>query len=186
MIDMGIEARAAIFRQHHLLERPGAAVGLAGDHPGYEVRLRDDVSDAQRRRDRLRERPAMDHPVALVHRRDGRRALARPQKVRVALVLEDRHAVFRREAQELRAARFGHDAAAGILDRRDDIDEFRPHALGRKRGELRGKQVHPHASTVERDAHRPDAELAQADQRASVAELLDQHRVAGPQENLVD
>ena len=54
---------------------------------------RDDVADPQRRRDRLRERADVDDVAAFRHGVERRRPPAVPDQIRVAIILENRHAV---------------------------------------------------------------------------------------------
>ena len=66
---------------------------------------RDDVADAQRRRDRLRERADMHDAAGPAHGVDRGRPLAVPDQVGIAVVLEDRHAVRLGQLQQFGAAR---------------------------------------------------------------------------------
>ena len=70
------------------------------------VPRRDDVADAQRRRDRLGERADVDDAAVLAHGVERRRPLAVPDQIGIAVVLEDRHAVLLGEPQQLVPARF--------------------------------------------------------------------------------
>ena len=139
------EMRRAIFRQHHLLERAAAGVGLQRQHPRQHLPWRDDEADPQRRRDRFGKRADMDDAAVLAHRMERGRALAVPDQVGIAVVLEDRHAVLLRQLQQFGAARLGHDGAGRVLHGRDGVDVFRRDAAALQVGQRRRQRVHPHA-----------------------------------------
>ena len=156
------EMRRAIFREHHLLERAGAGIGLDRQRARKNVPAGDDVADAQRRRDRLRERADMHDAAVPAHGVDRRRPLAVPDQVGVAIVLEHRHAVRLRQLQQFGAARLRHDGAGRVLHGRDGVDVFRAHAAALEVVERVRQRVHAHAVAVERDADGVDAEPASA------------------------
>ena len=86
------------------------------------------------------------------------RALAVPDQVGIAIVLEDRHAVLLGRAEQLGAALLRHDGAGRVLHGRDGVDVFRPDAAALEVVERGRQRVHPHAVAVERNADRVDAE----------------------------
>ena len=180
------EMRRAVFRQHHLLQRAGAGVGLERQRARHEFPRRDDVADTQRRRDRLGERADVDDAAMLAHGVDRRRALVVPDQVGVAIVLEDRHAVLCRQPQQLDAATFRHDGSGRILHGRDGVDVLRPDALALEVGERRGHRIGAHAVAVERHADHVHAHALHAVDRALVGLLLEQHGVAARQQRPVD
>ena len=118
----------AVFGEHHLLQRAGAGVGLEREHAREHVPAGDDVADPQRRGDRLGKRADVDDAAALAHGVERRRAAAVPDQIRVAIVLEDRHAVAVGEFQQRAAARLAHDGAGRVLHGRNRVDIFRADA----------------------------------------------------------
>ena len=183
---MGGEMRRAIFGQHHLLQRAGAGIGLQRQHPRHHFPGRDDEADPQRRRDRFGKGADVDDAAMRAHGVDRGRALAGPDQIGVAIVFEDRHAVFLRQLQQLRAAGFRHDGAGRVLHGRDGVDVFRRDAAPLVVGECCRQRIHPHAVVVEGNADRLDAEPRQPVQRALIGFLLDQHGVAARQQRVVD
>ena len=128
----------------------------------------------------------MDDAAVPAHRVERGRALAVPDQVGVAIVLENRHAVLCGELQELGAARLGHDGAGRVLHGRDGVDVFRRDAAALEVGERRRQRVHPHALMVERNADHIDAEPGQPVQRALIGVALDDDGVAARQQRRVD
>ncbi len=128
----------------------------------------------------------MDHAAVRAHRMDRRRPLSRPDQIGIAIVLEDRHAVFGRQSQQFGAPALRHDAAGRVLHGRDGVDVFRPDAAALEIGQRRGQHVHAHAILVEGNADHVDAEPRQAGQRALIALLLDNHGIAARQQRAVD
>ena len=125
-------------------------------------------------------------PPFFAHGVDRGRALAVPDQVGIAVVLENRHAILLRQLQQFGAARLRHDGAGRILHRRDGVDVFRRDAAALEIGERCGQRVHPHALAVEWNADRVDAEPGQPVQRALVGFLLDDHGVATRQQRRID
>ena len=93
----------------------------------------------------------MDDVAMLAHGVDRGRALAVPDQVGIAIVLEDRHAVLLRQLQHLGAARLGHDGAGRVLHGRDGVDVFRRDAAALVVGQRGRQRIHPHAVLVERE-----------------------------------
>ncbi len=181
-----LEMRRAVFGEHHLLQRAGAGVGLQRQHARHHLPGRDDEADTKSRRDRLRERADMDDVAGLAHGVERGRPLAVPGQVRVAVVLENRHAILLRQAQHFGAAVFGEDGGGRVLHRRDGVDVFRRDALGLEIGERGRQRIHPHAVLVEGNADDVDAELGQAVDRALIGLLFEDHGVAARQQRVVD
>ena len=117
---------------------------------------------------------------------DRGRALAVPDQVGIAIVLEDRHAIGFRKLQELGAAGHRHDGAGRILHGRNGVDVFRRDAAAIEVGERRRQRVHPHPLLVERDADHVDAEPVQPVQRSLIAVTLDDDGIAARQQRRVD
>ena len=115
-----------------------------------------------------------------------RRPLSVPDQIGVAIVLEDRHAVFGGEPQQFEPARLVHDRAGRILHGRDGVNIFRPHRARFQIVEHIRQHVHPHAAVVERNADSVDAEPRQPRQRTLIAGLLDDDGVAAVEQNAVD
>ena len=125
---MGFEVRFAEFGKHHLFERAGTCVGFKRKHARQNFPWRDDVTDTERWRDRLRKRPDMHDTAGLAHGVNRGRTLSAPDQIRITIVLEDRHAVFFGELQQLAPPLLAHDRRGRILHCRDRVDELRPHA----------------------------------------------------------
>src|SRR5262245_21145056 len=116
-------ARAKL-AQYHLLQGAGAGVGLERENAGENVPARHDVADAQRRRDRFGKRTDVNDASAPAHGVERGRPPAVPDQVGVAIILENRHVVLFRQAQQLVAALFAQDRAGRILHGRDGVDVF--------------------------------------------------------------
>ncbi len=128
----------------------------------------------------------MDHALAVRHGVERARPIARPDQVGIALVLEDHHAVFGRELDQLGAARLAHDRAGRVLHRRDGVDVLGLDAFLLQLLELGLQQVEAQALAVERDADDVGADLGELGQRAAVGLLLDQDGVALGDQQAVD
>ena len=125
-------------------------------------------------------------PPCLAHGVERRRPPAVPDEIGVAIVLEDRHAVLRGEAQQLMPACFAHDRAGRILHGRNGVDVFRPHAAALEVVERGCERVDAHALGVERDADGRNAKPRQTCQCALIRRLLDDDGIAAIEENAVD
>src|SRR5262252_9787254 len=178
-------ARAKL-AQYHLLERAGAGVGLERENAGENVPARDDVADAQRRRDRFGKRTDVDDAAALAHGVERRRPPAVPDEVGVAIILENRYVVLFRQAQQLVTALLAQDRAGRILHGRDGVDVFGADAAALEVVKRGGHGVGPHAVAVERDAHGVDAQSREPRQRALIAFLLDEDGVSARKQRAVD
>ena len=128
----------------------------------------------------------MDDAAVPAHRIERGRALAVPDQVGIAIVLEDRHAILCCELQELGAARLRQDGAGRVLHGRDGVDVFRRDAMALEVGERGRQRVHPHPLLVKRDADRVDAKPGQSVQRALIGLPLDNNGVAARQQRRVD
>ena len=102
----------------------------------------------------LENEPMWMTPPLPAHGIERGRALAVPDQVGIAVVLENRHAILFGELQEFGAARLRHDGAGRVLHGRDGIDVFRRDAAALEIGERRRQRVHPHALMVQRNADR--------------------------------
>ena len=183
---MGVELRRAVLGQHHLLERARPGVGLDRQEPRHDGPVGDHVANAQGGRDRLGERPAVDHPRGIAQRPDRRRPRPLPQEVGVAVVLEDRHAEPLRQLQQLEPAGLGQHAARRVLHRRDRIDVLRPHALALKPRQDLAERVGPDALLVERRPDGVHADGGKSRQRAAIGRGLGDHGIAGREQDRVD
>ncbi len=103
-LNVGVEAVPAVFREDHLLERARPAIALDAEDAAHQRPAGDEIAEPQRRCDRLRERADMDDAVVARHAAQRLRPLSVPDQIRVALVLEDRHAVGLRELRAIRRA----------------------------------------------------------------------------------
>ena len=127
----------------------------------------------------------MNDAVMPAHGVERRRPLAVPDQVRIAIVLEDRHAILHREPEHLLPTRFAQDGPSRILHGWHRVNVFRPHAAALEIVERGGKGVHAHAVVVKRNADGVDAEPLQARQRALIGRLLDDDSVAAREQNSV-
>src|ERR1017187_8286544 len=91
----------------------------------------------------------MDDAAVPAHRMERGRALAVPDQVGIAIVLEDRHAILFRELQEFGAARLGHDGAGRVLYGRDGVDVFRRDAAALEVGKRRRQRSEEHTSELQ-------------------------------------
>lgn len=124
--------------------------------------------------------------LRLAHGMERRRPLAAPDQIGVAVILEDRHAVFLRQRQEFAPPRFIQDRAGRILHGRNRINIFRADALAPEVFERLRKRIHAHAAAVKRNADGIDAEPIKPCQRALIGRLLDDDGVAARQQDAVD
>src|SRR6185437_14822086 len=76
------------------------------------------------RRNGFRGRADKNYAIVVRHRTQRGRAGTIPDQVGVALVLEDRHAVRFRQAQDFRTPRFTHDGRGRVLHGRNRVDVF--------------------------------------------------------------
>ena len=173
-------------RHHHLPQRPGAAVRLAGQHAAQHRPRRHHVAKAQGGRQGLGKGADVQNVVAVVQAIDGRRPLTFPDQVGVALVLEDRHAVFAAEAQHLVTTFHAEHRAGGVLQGGDGVDELGSDAVAAKVGERSGQGVHAHAVFVQWNANHVHVQLAPPAHHALIREQLGDDSVAGFQQDLVD
>ena len=183
--DMLVEMLGEVFRDDHLIERAGAAVGLAGDHarqhrPFRRLRSRRAAPARATWRTSRYARPAWGPTHT------ARRRAAAPDQIGVALVLEDRHAILPGKRQHLLAAFQRQDAAGRILDGGDGVDVFRRHALLLQALQRRGQCIHPHAVLIQRHADDVGTDALEPVDRAGVAEFLQDHGVARIDEQSAD
>src|SRR5260221_12523691 len=113
-----------------------------------------------------------------VHCKQGRRAVAVPGQIRVALVLEDRDTVLSREREQFLTAPARQDRAGRILDRGYRVDVFRNGSLPPEIVENAGERVDPHSLVVQWCADHIDAEALELGERAAIGELLEDDGVA--------
>ena len=98
----------------------------------------------------------MDDVAGLAHGVDRGRALAVPDQIGIAIVLEDRHAILLRQSEHLGAARLRQDRAGRVLHRRDGVDVFWRDAVLLELSERFRQRVDPDTMVVERDTDRVD------------------------------
>ena len=149
------EMRRAVFGEHHLLDRAGAGIGLERQHARHDRPRRHQEADAQRRRDRLRERAAVDHVLRSCSSRRARagagrsrsgRNSSRPRRPATPYCSESRSSSARRAS--------GMIVRGRVLHRRDGVDHLRLHAARLAVGERGRERIHAHAVLVERNADR--------------------------------
>ena len=184
--DMIVEAAVAVLRHDHLLDGARARIGLQGKQAAHDRPARDDIAKAQRGRDRLRERADMDHAIVACDAAQGLRALTAPHEVRIALVLEDRHAIALTKLDQRVTAIEREDRCRRILDGRDRVDILRADTLGFEVGEDLAERIDIDAMIVQRRLDNVHAELLHAGDRATVRGLLHDDRVALVEQHLID
>ena len=185
--DVIVEILREILGNDHLVEGAGAAVGLAltGDQPAQDLGDGDRVTEAQRRRQGLRERADVDH-LLRVHRIEGRRAGPVPGQVSVAFVLEHRNPVLARQRQQRLAALARQDRTSRVLHGRNRIDVFWADPFAPEILNDAGETVDRQALVVKRRADDVDAQPLQFGQGAAIGELFEDDGVAMLEQQAVD
>src|SRR5690348_2114756 len=108
---------------------------------------------------------------------DSGRPLAIPDQIGIAVVLEDRHAIFGREIEKRTPALLRHDRAGRVLHSRDGVDEFRLDVALLQRGQLLRQGIDAHAVAIEWNSNNLNAEPLEPIDRTLIAVLLDDHRI---------
>ena len=134
----------------------------------------------------LRERPEVDDEPSAVERAQRRQRVALVAQEAVGVVLEDEQLALGGDLHEAPAARERHRHAAGVLERRDGVDELRAPALGLQAVERRLELVDEHPVAVHRDLHDVGLVGGERRDRAGVGRRLGDDDVAGIDERLAD
>src|SRR5215472_11419513 len=171
--DMAAEIPRKVFRHDHLIERAGATVGLslARDKPAHSFWDGNDIAEAQRRRQGLRERADVDD-LLRIHRIQGRRARTVPGQIGIAFVFKDRDIMLSRQGEQLLAAFARQDRTGRVLDRRDRIDVFRNDTLALQVLDDPAKSLDLQPFVVERRADNVGPEALELGQGAAIGEFF--------------
>ena len=173
-------------RHHHLPQRPGSSIRLAGQHTAQHLPGRYHVAKPQSRRQGFGERADVHDVFAVVQAAERGRPFAFPDQVGVAFILEYGHPVFAAETQHLVAPFHTEHRAGRVLQGGDGVDELGSDAIVPKVRECGGQGVHAHAVLVQRHADHVHLQLAPPANHALISEELGYDRVTGFEQHFVD